>query len=130
MGQVLGGPQAAVAAGTATTIELGVVPTDTEEYGFGGATVTAPSTVAAQGGTNFATITFRQLRGGTLVQSLGAINVGTTALTAETPIAATGGPSGQDPATFQAGDVIEVKVTHTGTGGALPLGWEPQVELV
>lgn len=111
----------AVTAGVATVVPIGVAPANTTGEQFVGALTFVPSAAqAAEGGTNFATGTFRQFRAGALLNTLGSINFGTTALVADQTVSAT--ITDPNPFQVQAGDVFDVQITHTGTGGAVPAG--------
>lgn len=129
MGQVFDATLPAVVAGTPVTQVITETPSyEGTDNDVARVMVTAPSTVAAQGVTNFATITVRQLRAGVVVTAvLAQLSVGANALPAETPVNVPIIPA--NPSTLQAGDVLDVQVTHTGTGGALPAGVVVAVEL-
>lgn len=130
MGQVISALLPAVSAGASAKIaNLGLVPvyeaTDTMAAKV---SLVAPSTVAAQGGTNFLTVQVRRIplasgTPGTPVV-MAAHNLGTTALTADTPTTETiTAPADAG------GDIIEVWGLQTGTGGVLPANTLCQVEL-
>ena len=112
---------AQAAAGATTTTMIGDLPSAeaTPSYTIGKLSLTSPSLVTGQA-TNFATITFRQMRAGASVQTLGSyvLNVGTVTLPAETetnvPVTGT--------LAVLAGDTIDVQCVQTGTGLALPAG--------
>lgn len=113
-------PAQAAAGATSTTI-IGDLPSDeaTPSYTVGKLSLTSPSLVTGQA-TNFVTITFRQMRAGASVQTLGAyvLNASGVTLPAETetnvPVTGT--------AAVLAGDTIDVQCVQTASGLALPAG--------
>lgn len=130
MGQVVSALLPAVTAGASAKVaDIGLVPafeaTDTTAVKV---SFVAPSTVAAQGGTNFLRLQVRRIplasgAPGTPVV-MAEHNLGTTALTADTPTTETillPADAG--------GDIIEVWGLQTGTGGVSPANVLCQVEL-
>jgi hypothetical protein len=88
--------------------------------------VTSPSAVTGAA-TNNATINVRQLRAGSVVQTIATITLGNgTNLGAETPVAV---PITGTPSTLQAGDTVDCQLVQNGTGLALPAGIEVNVDI-
>ena len=120
-------PAQAAAGATLTTI-LGDAPDNFVEPSFVLETLAlvSPSLVTGQA-TNYATISFRQMRAGALVATLGSLvlNAASVTLPAETETAVTivGTPK------ILAGDTLDVQQIQTGTGLALPAGIVARVEL-
>ena len=119
----------AVTAGTATTVDVGIVPAfGGENYAVGEARIVSRTAQAAQGATNFCTLNLQYSRGGAAGVNLGSINLGTTALVVDTPVSFNLGAN-QERALLQSGDVLQVAYVHTGTGGACPaIGVEIETE--
>lgn len=123
--------QAALPAQTAaagdTTTQLGVVEgAEDLNAQVVGLQLSSPSLVTGAA-TNNATISFRQLRAGSVVATLGSVTLASGVnLAAETPrsVPITGSPVLAD------GDVIDVLCHQNGTGLALPAGVVAEAELV
>lgn len=118
----------AVVAGTAVTQVFAEIPAYGEsDYAVGRVSLVSPSAVANPGTVNYATVTVRYFRGGTAQGNLAQLSLSGVALTAETttdvPLVV-----GRNQSVLQSGDVIDVQVTHTGTGQALPAGVVVEVE--
>jgi hypothetical protein len=128
MGQLLTTVLPAVVAGTPVTSVIGEIPTyEGTDNDFARVMLTAPSAVASPGGTNFATVTVRQMRAGSLVSNIAQLSLANLALAAEVPVNV---PITQsNPSGGQSNDVLDVQVTHTGTGQALPAGCVVGVEV-
>lgn len=128
MGQVFETTLPAVAAGTPVTQVITELPSyEGTDNAFVRAMVTTPSTVANPGATNFATITIRQMRAGASLGNVAQLSLANTALTAEVP---TNIPIVMaNPSAGQSNDVLDVQVTHSGTGQVLPAGTLIAVEV-
>lgn len=119
----------AVTAGTATTVDVGIIPGfGAENFAVGEARVVSHTAQAAQGATNFCTLNFQYSRGGGAPVVLGSINLGTTAIVADVILPFNLGANFER-AQLQSGDVLQIAYVHTGTGGACPaLGLEIETE--
>jgi len=130
MGNILSANLPAVSASDTSSLiaEIGVVPTyESTDNAVEKITVTPLTAQSAQGATNFCTLQVRRkpAAGGSAVV-LGSVNLGTTALVAETPIDI----SPASPVTnLKPGDVIDAYASQTGTGGAVPANTQVAVEL-
>lgn len=118
---------AQAAAGADTTTQLGVVEGAEDLNGqVVELVLSSPSTVTGTN-TNYVTISFRQLRAGSVVKTLGSISLQSgTNLTAESPTQVTV----SNAFGLQDGDVIDVLCHQVGTGLALPAGVVAEAELV
>jgi len=113
----------AVVAGTPQTIDLGIV----EGHGGGGFAVGEVRMVtrtaqAAQGATNFATLTLSYVRAGASPVTIATVSLGASALVQDIPLSWTFVTGAQERDQLQDGDVLQLSASHTGTGGALAAG--------
>lgn len=89
--------------------------------------VTSPSLVTGTAGPNNATINVRQLRAGSVVQTIATLTLAVgTNLAAETPVAV---PITGSPSTLQTGDIVDCQLVQNGTGLVLPAGIEVNVDI-
>lgn len=118
---------AQTAGGADTTTQLGVVEGAEDLNGQVVALkLSSPSTVTGAA-TNNVTISFRQVRGGSVQATLGSVTLASgTNLTAETPLNVSVSTS----TGIADGDVIDVLCHQNGTGLALPAGVVAEAELV
>lgn len=118
---------AQTAGGADTTTQLGVVEGAEDLNGqVVELTLSSPSAVTGTA-TNYVTISFRQLRAGSVVQTLGSISLQSgTNLAAETSKQVTV----SNAFGLQDGDVIDVVCHQVGTGLALPAGVVAEAELI
>lgn len=118
---------AQTAGGADSTTQLGVVEGAEDLNAQVVALVLSSPSAVTGAATNNVTISFRQLRAGSVVQTLGSIQlVSGTNLAAETPKQVTV----SNAFTLQDGDVIDVLCHQVGTGLALPAGIVAEAELV
>jgi hypothetical protein len=90
-------------------------------------TLAAGASTVTGAATNNVTFSFRQIRAGSVVQTLGSVTLASgTNLVAETPlvVAVSGAAS-----TMQAGDLVDVQMVQNGTGLAVPAGVVASVDI-
>jgi len=94
--------------------------------------VTAPSLVTGQA-TNFVTITFRQLRAGSVVATIGTLTLNAAGVTLPAEVEVDVPVPGSVPPAVRPilvpGDVIDVQCVQSGTGLALPAGIVAKAEI-
>lgn len=114
---VLNANMAAVSAGaSAVAAELGTVPTfEGVDQTVVRVTYVPQTTQASEGATNFATLQIRDTTKSN--QVIASLNLGTTGVTAETPVVLT-----VSSGVVAEGDNLDAYVSQTGTGGAVPAG--------
>jgi len=125
-------PAVAASGSSATTI-LGAVPSKEAEGAIvlSKMSLTSPSTVTGQA-TNYCTFTFRQLRAGASVATLGTfvMSAASVVLTAEVETDVTIiNATPQFAVSMAPGDVIDVVISQTASGLAVPAGVVAKVEL-
>ncbi len=124
---------AVAASGPSATTLLGAVPSAEAEGAvvLSKLSLTSPSLVTGAA-TNFATITFRQLRAGVSVATLGALalSASTVTLPAETEVSVPiTNATPQFSVTLTPGDIIDVVISQAASGLAIPAGVVAKVEL-
>lgn len=118
---------AQTAGGADSTTQLGVVEGAEDLNGQVVQLVLSSPSAVTGTNTNFVTISFRQVRAGSVVATLGSISLQSgTNLAAENPKQVTVSTS----TGIQDGDVIDVLCHQVGTGLALPAGVVAEAELV
>lgn len=120
MGQVFDATTAAVTAGASAKIaDVGVAPgyEDTDNS-VARVTFEPDGAQAAQGATNFLTLTYQYVRAGAAAVPFATISLGATALVANVPVHGALVAS----INLQQDDEIIVYGTQAGTGGACPAG--------
>lgn len=113
----------AITGGTDFTTDIWVVPTDVEDYTVLRVEVVSNTAITAQGGTNNETVTLNRVRAGSAA-AVAALPLGTQALAQDTPVSLAVSNPG-----LQANDVLQLAVTHAGTGATTATGIEFNVEV-
>lgn len=111
-------PAQTAGGGDSTTI-LGVVTAhDGQGLGASALYLTSPTAVTGAATNNY-TASFRQVRAGSVVQTIGSVTFASgTNLAVEVPLSV----AISTPTAFQVGDVVDVLLHQNGTGLASPVG--------